>query len=165
MKTLYLIRHAKSSWDHPGLSDFDRPLNDRGKRDAPMMGKRLKERAIHPSLMLSSPAKRALSTCKRIAEVIGYPSVNIKTNRDLYHADEEQLLAIVRALPDKYETVMIFGHNPGLTEFVNSMNRDQVIPNIPTSGVVAFRYDVDRWNHVDFGRGEFMFFDFPKKEK
>ena len=83
MKTLYVIRHAKSSWDEPDQSDFERGLNDRGKRDAPRMGKRLKERGIHPDLMLSSPAKRAYSTAKRIAEVLDYSTKNIATDKEI----------------------------------------------------------------------------------
>ena len=86
MKTLYLIRHAKSSWDDPKLPDFERPLNTRGERDAPKMGKRLKEKDVHPQTMISSPAKRALTTCTKICEVLGCPSQIIKTNRRLYHA-------------------------------------------------------------------------------
>src|SRR5690606_16808146 len=122
MKTLYVIRHAKSSWENPLLADIDRPLNDRGKRDAPRMGKRLQERAVVPNLMLSSPAKRALSTCKRIAEILGYGVDKIKTERKLYHADEDDLLNIIKGLNDKCQVVMIFGHNPGLTDFVNLLS-------------------------------------------
>lgn len=167
MKTLYVIRHAKSSWEDTNLPDFDRPLNERGKRDAPRMGKRLKERLIHPDLLLSSPAKRALSTCKRIAETLGLPKDGIKTDRDLYHADEEDILSVVRRLNDKYSTVFIFGHNPGLTDFVNSLSRDEAmnIPNLPTCGVAAFSFDTDSWNKTDFGKGNFLFFDYPKSKE
>jgi phosphohistidine phosphatase len=164
MKTLYVIRHAKSSWDDTGLPDFDRPLNDRGKRDAPRMGKRLKEKSVHPDLMLSSPAKRTLSTCKRIAEVLGFPKEKIKTDKTLYHADEEDILSVIRTIRDQYNTVLIFGHNPGLTDFVNSLSRDEAmhIPNVPTCGLVAFSFETDSWQRVDFGNGKFLLFDFPK---
>jgi phosphohistidine phosphatase len=113
VKTLYVIRHAKSSWDAMNVDDFERPLNERGKRDAPRMGKRLKEKDIHPDLMLASPAKRALSTCKRIAKLLGYPKDNIKADRRLYHPDEETILSIVKGLKIKCEHVMLFTHNPG----------------------------------------------------
>ena len=124
MKTLYVIRHAKSSWDLPGLPDFDRPLNERGKRDAPRMGKRLKEKRIVPDLMLSSPAKRALSTCKRIAEALGYSPDKIKTERSLYHADEDEILSVIKSVSDKHDVLMVFGHNPGLTDFTNQLGHE-----------------------------------------
>lgn len=166
MKTLYVIRHAKSSWDQPGLSDFDRPLNERGKRDAPRMGKRLKEKSIIPHLMLSSPAKRALSTCKRIAETLDYPKDKIKTERDLYHADDDQILNVLRRINDKHDVVFMFGHNPGLTDFVNATSdRDNYIDNVPTCGIVAFTFDVDSWQRISFGKGRFLFFDFPKSKE
>jgi phosphohistidine phosphatase len=166
MKTLYIIRHAKSSWDQPGLSDFDRPLNERGKRDAPRMGKRLKEKAVVPNLMLSSPAKRALSTCRRIAEILGYLPDKIKTEKSLYHADEDEILSVIRNIKDKHDVLMIFGHNPGLTDFVNQLSHKKTltIDNIPTCGVVAFRFDVESWQRIDFGMGDLLFFDYPKSQ-
>lgn len=166
MKKLYMVRHAKSSWEHPGLSDFDRPLNDRGKQDAPKMGERLKERGIHLNLMLSSPARRAMSTCKRIADSIGYRRENIRTDRNLYHTGEDEILEIIRRLDNDVDAVMIFGHNPGMTDFVNALNRNQepYIPNVPTCGIVAFQFNISDWNVVSFGTGEFLFFDSPKKD-
>jgi phosphohistidine phosphatase len=166
VKTLYVIRHAKSSWDVYDLDDFERPLNDRGKRDAPRMGKRLKEKEIHPDLMLSSPAKRALSTARRIAKVIGYKKENIKTVRNLYHPDEETILAIVQQLPAHCTSAMLFSHNPGLTDFVNTlMNGALDIDNVPTCGVVAFKFNIDHWQDVQWGKGEMVFFDYPKSKE
>ena len=166
VKTLFIIRHAKSSWDASNIDDFERPLNDRGKRDAPRMGKRLKEKDIQPTLLLSSPAKRALSTAKRIAKVLKYPKDDIKTDRRLYHADEETMLTIVRELKEKQDVVMIFSHNPGLTEFVNSlMDGELDIDNVPTCGVVAFKLDLDTWKDVDWGKGKLLFFDYPKSKE
>lgn len=163
MKTLYLVRHAKSSWANLDQPDFERGLNDRGKRDAPRMGKRLKEREIHPDLMLSSPAKRALSTAKRIAEILGYPKEKIKTDRLLYHGDEDTILSVVRTINDKHNTVLLFGHNPGLTEFVNALAENEVyIDNIPTCGVVAFNLPVDSWSDVIWKSGNLLLFDYPK---
>lgn len=166
MKWLYLVRHAKSSWDQPRLSDFDRPLNDRGKRDAPRMGKRLKQRGIHPALILSSPAKRAVSTSRRLADAINYDRTNIETDPAMYHADEEDILSVVHRLDRKLISVMIVGHNPGLTDFANSLSRNQepVIRNIPTCGIVAFSFAIDEWKAVTFGAGKLDFFDFPKKD-
>ena len=166
MKTLYLIRHAKSSWDDPNLSDFDRPLNERGKKDAPRMGKRLKERDVVADLLLSSPARRAHSTAKRFAEALQFNKEKIKTDRELYHADEEEILAVIRSLSDKLDTVLLFGHNPGMTYFINSMNHDQahLISNLPTCGIVCFRFTTDSWKKIEFGSGELVFFDFPKSK-
>ena len=166
MKMLYLIRHAKSSWDDFDLKDIDRPLNERGEKDAPRMGKRLKERGIYPDIMLTSTAIRALETCKVIAKALDFPIEKIKTDNRLYHANEDQLLKVVKEiedLNDKEEVVMIFGHNPGLTDFANSLLNER-IDNIPTCGVVASRIRVKTWKETTFGNGEMKFFDFPKNK-
>jgi phosphohistidine phosphatase len=166
MKTLYLIRHAKSSWDDLDQSDYDRPLNERGKRDAPRMGKRLKEKEIHPDLILSSPAKRAWSTGNRIAEILNYPKKNIKTIKELYHADEEALLEIVRKISDKYNDVILIAHNPGLTDFISTLCEEETnIDNIPTCGVAAFQFKEDSWRNIKWGTGKMLFFDYPKSKE
>jgi phosphohistidine phosphatase len=163
MKTLYVIRHAKSSWDDPTLSDFDRPLNKRGKKDAPAMGKRLKLRNVTPDLLLSSPAERALTTCHVIAEETGYAKSKIKTDKKLYHAEDAEILRIIQSLDNKYACVWIFGHNPGLTDFVNLLaNAD--IDNVPTCGVVACAINVQSWDEAGKGKGSVIFFDYPKRK-
>jgi phosphohistidine phosphatase len=164
MKTLYIVRHAKSSWDEPGLDDFHRPLNGRGEKDAPKMGKRLKEREITVDAMISSPAVRAFKTCKAIAKVLEYPSEKIKAEKKLYHADEDMICAILKTIKDSNEVVMLFGHNPGLTDFANKL-LNEAIPNIPTAGVVAGKLNIKSWSDIKAGCGELMFFDFPKKAK
>jgi phosphohistidine phosphatase len=161
VKRIYIVRHAKSSWDNPLLDDFSRPLNDRGKRDAPRMAKRLKEKRIIPDVMLASPARRALATCKKMAEVLRFPEDKIKTERGLYHADEDQTLEVVKSIKDKYDVVMIFGHNPGLTSFVNKLG-NQNFDNVPTCGIVAYEMKIDTWNEADFGKGRLLFYDYPK---
>jgi phosphohistidine phosphatase len=166
MKTLYLIRHAKSSWDDLDLNDVERPLNERGKKDAPRIGKRLKEKNIFPDVMLSSPAKRAFETCRIIAKILGYPDEKIKTDKRLYHANQDQLLKVVQEIEDLNdieESVFIFGHNPGLTDFANSF-LCQTIDNIPTCGVIGCKVRVKHWNETTFGSGEMVFFDFPKNK-
>lgn len=166
MKTLYIIRHAKSSWDDLDQSDYDRPLNERGKRDAPRMGKRLKEKEIHPDIILSSPAKRACSTGKRIAEILKYPKNNIKTIKALYHADEVTLLETLKKVNDNCDVVMLIGHNPGLTEFVNTISEDETsIDNIPTCGIVAFEFKIDSWKEIKWAMGKMLFFDYPKSKE
>ena len=167
MKTLYLIRHAKSSWDDLDLTDIERPLNERGKKDAPRMGKRLKEKNIFPDVMWSSPATRALETCKVIAKILGFAEEKIRTDRRLYHADEDQLLKIVQEIQDQNdeeEVVMLFGHNPGLTVFANLLLNEH-IENIPTCGVVGSIITVKSWREATFGSGEMKFFDFPKNKE
>ena len=163
MKTLIIVRHAKSSWDYPGLSDFDRPLNTRGERDAPRMGKRLKEKDLSPDMLVSSPARRAIDTCEIIARAIGYPKESIVRDKRIYHADEEQLLSLVRHFDDKVAQVLLFGHNPGLTDFANSLTNAQ-IDNIPTCGIVACRFQSDQWTDIKWGTGKLWFFDYPKKK-
>jgi phosphohistidine phosphatase len=163
VKILYIVRHAKSSWDDLLLDDFSRPLNERGKRDAPRMAKRLKEKKIIPDLMITSPARRALGTCKRMAEVLDYNEDKIKTERDLYHASHRQMLTVVQGFKDKHTVVVIFGHNPGLTEFVNEIG-NQHFDNVPTCGVAAYEFAIDSWQEVEFGKGRLRFFDFPKSK-
>lgn len=163
VKTLYIVRHAKSSWEDPALSDFDRPLNERGKHDAPRMGKRLKERDVVLDLMISSPAKRAYATGKKIADVLSFPHEKINQEEKLYHASEDRLLDIIHKIKDHYDSVMIVGHNPGLTDFANSLV-DSNIFNVPTCGIVACRLNVDSWKDVHWGKGELVFYDYPKNK-
>jgi phosphohistidine phosphatase len=150
MKTIILVRHAKSSWKDLSLDDFDRPLNKRGKKNAPFMGKKLKERQIMPDLVLSSPAKRARKTATAIAKAIGYPKKKIVFDDNMYHASAMYLLEMVRDLDDKYETIMLFGHkNP--------------VYNIVTTGVYCIKLNVDQWQKVREGKGESVFYDYPKR--
>lgn len=159
---LYLIRHAKSSWENTALSDFERPLNDRGQRDAPMMGQRLKARNVKPDLILSSPAERALKTATIIAGSIAYPAAKIKTDKNLYHAEDAELLRIIQQSDEANQCVWVFGHNPGLTDFVNQLTTE-VIDNIPTCGIVACSLGVNSWDEVDWKKGTVVYFDYPKK--
>ncbi len=164
MKTLYLVRHAKSSWDNLELKDIDRPLNDRGRRDVPRMGKRMKERDLTPDLMISSPANRALTTCKEIAAILGYHEDRIKTNSRIYHADEDDLFDVLKGLNESHTVVMLFGHNPGLTYFANTLLNENIM-NIPTCGIVAGKLNIKSWRDIRSSCGKMDFFDFPKKNK
>jgi phosphohistidine phosphatase len=167
MKRLIIVRHAKSSWDDSALKDIDRPLNKRGEKDAPRMAKRLKEQEIHPDIVLSSPAVRAIATCEAFCKILNYPVEKIQREKKLYHASEETLFEILKAIPDRKdneEVVMIFGHNPGLTEFANTlMNED--IENIPTSGIVHCELNISKWQEIKPGCGDLEHFDFPKRKK
>jgi phosphohistidine phosphatase len=163
MKKLYLIRHAKSSWEDSSLDDIDRPLNNRGKNNAPEMGERLRKQGILPDLLISSPAKRALSTAKKIANKIGYSKNEILIDENLYHGSDDMLIEIVKQLPDTAESVMLFGHNPGFTYFANQLC-DINIYNIPTAGIVAIDFQIDKWQDSGLGMGDLVFFDYPKKK-
>ena len=161
MKTIYLVRHAKSSWDNPRLSDFERPLNKRGKRDAPFMGKQLNEMEINPDLIISSPAKRTKKTAMNIAEKIRYPKKRIVYKDEIYEASEKTLLDVIKKLDNKLDSVMIFAHNPGLTQLNNFISK-KYIDNIPTCGVVALECDRE-WSEVGKNSCKHLFFEYPKK--
>ncbi|MBL7855591.1 MAG: histidine phosphatase family protein [Cyclobacteriaceae bacterium] len=163
MKTLFLVRHAKSSWDEPNLADHDRPLNKRGNKDAPRMAKRLKEREVLVDLMVSSTATRALDTCKIFAEKLKYQGKKIVEEKKLYHASPDEMLRAVRQLPDENEHVFLFGHNPGLTEFANNLSGEEIM-NVPTCGIVEIHFDVDSWQAVRWKSGRCVWFDFPKSK-
>ena len=163
MKILIVVRHAKSSWKM-NLPDRLRPLNKRGKRDGPMMGERLAERKVEVDQMISSPAKRALATAEAIAEALGYPWEEIVVDERLYHAEPHEILEVVEGLDDHFDCVMCFGHNPGLTEFVNHFS-PRSIDNVPTCGVIEFRFDIDTWAGVGKVEPIWMDFDYPKKPK
>lgn len=128
------------------------------------MAKRIREKKIHPDLMLCSPAVRTFATAKSFAAEIGYPENNIRTDKRLYHANEDQILNVLKAIDDHHQVVMIIGHNPGLTEFTNKL-LDEAIINIPTCGIVLAQLSIDTWQSTHFGCGRMEFFDFPKNIK
>ncbi len=161
-KTLYLIRHAKSSWDDASLRDHDRPLNKRGKRDAPLMANVLKKKGVKPDLIYSSTAVRALEFAKVIAETLDFKRKNIDATKDLYMADVNEMLGILRSVDNSAETVFMVSHNPYITEFANSLCNYN-LDNIPTSGVFCVEFDVKKWKDIDLGKGRFVSFDYPKK--
>ena len=163
MKELYIVRHAKSSWSQPALEDFDRPLNPRGKRDAPEMGRRLTKLRVLPDMVLSSPAKRAISTAQLIIDEIGFPKDNIVRDLDFLHTSVAQMVRGLKKVPDDVGTLMVFGHNPGFTDLANYFS-GVAIPNIPTCGVVAIRFEVAQWTQIGEGIGNMVLFDYPKKQ-
>lgn len=162
MKTLLLIRHAKSSWKDLNLNDFDRTLNTRGKADAPFMGKLLKEAGETPDLIVSSPAKRALATAKLIARELGYKTTGIQQNHMIYDATFQDLLELVYKLDDTHGVVAIVGHNPGLT-LLSDYLTDYYIDNIPTCGIVKMVFDTSRWKEIIKGAGSMEYFKYPRK--
>ena len=161
MKQLIIVRHAKSSWKESGLDDRDRPLNKRGERDAPEIGTRLAKRKDRPDLIVSSPAVRALATARIIAKKLGYGCKDIVVEERLYGAGVVELLDVIRNADESVTTLMLFGHNPGLTELANHLGPRE-IPNLPTCGVLHLRFDADVWAVVGYSRGDEVLFDFPK---
>ena len=150
MKTLLLVRHAKSSWDDPALPDKKRPLNDRGLRDAPKMGARLAKRHVKPDLILSSPAVRALATAEIIARKLDYRIKDVVVDERLYEASPDDLLEVIRNLGDEGDCVMIFGHNPELSELAHGLS--DTITDMRTCAVAEFVFDIKSWSRV--GRHE-----------
>ena len=161
MKELIIVRHAKSSWKNSGLDDRERPLNKRGERDAPEMGARLATRKDRPDLIVSSPAVRALETARIIAKKLGYVCKKIVVKERLYGASAADLLDVIRNADDVVVTLMLFGHNPGLTELANHLG-PRPIPNLPTCGVLHLAFKTDTWSTVGYARGDEVLFEFPK---
>ena len=161
MKELILVRHAKSRWKDATLDDRERPLNKRGEGDAPEMGARLARRKDRPDLIVSSPAVRALQTARIIAKKLGYPRKDIAVEERLYGAGIVELLDVIRNADESAATLMLFGHNPGLTELANHLGPRE-IPNLPTCGVLHLRFETDTWSVVGYARGDEVLFDFPK---
>jgi phosphohistidine phosphatase len=161
MKTLYLLRHAKASWDDMTLPDRDRPLEARGERDAARMSKRWSQRHRKPDLITSSPAARALATAKIVAEGLGYKLKNIMVNDRLYAATMDALITVIRALDDKLECVMLVGHNPGFTELAHHF--DSGITHMPTCAIAEFTFDAKSWSGIGQARPARTIFDSPKQ--
>jgi phosphohistidine phosphatase len=162
-KELLLVRHAKSSWDHPYLDDHDRPLNERGLRNAPEMGKRLQGLGIRTDAWISSTALRAITTAEIIAEEIGFPQDQIQRSKDLYHASATELQEYIGGLNDAHTSVMLFGHNPGMTSLVANLY-GLPIDNLPTCGVVHLQFSENSWPPVSSAPPACAYFDFPKNE-
>ncbi len=146
MKTLFLVRHAKSSRDNPALPDNERPLDARGKRDAPKVGERLAKAGVKPDLILSSPAKRALTTARVIAKKLGYKRKNIVVDDRLYAAEADVLLDVIQRLDKEAGCVMLFGHNPELTDLSHRLSSK--ITRMPTCAVAEFTFDVKSWSRI-----------------
>jgi phosphohistidine phosphatase len=162
MRRLTLLRHAKSSWEDPELDDFDRPLNPRGLRNLPDMGRRLARRDDRPELIVASPALRAITTARGIAREIGYRDDRIVEAPDLYLAGPDRILSIVRQLDDARGHAMLVGHNPGFTDFANTLD-DIRIDNMPTAAMLCVDFPQDRWVDVRPEEARFVYFDYPKK--
>jgi phosphohistidine phosphatase len=164
MKTLILIRHAKSSWDEAGLSDRERPLNKRGMRDAPEMGRRLAKRGLKPGLIVTSPARRAVMTAQPIAEAVGYPIERIVEEEDLYGGGRQGWIETIRRLDNRLGQAALIGHNPAVSDLLNFLTRS-VLDALPTCAAVIMVYDAETWRDVVDRLPVTTEIDFPKKER
>ncbi len=162
MKTLYLVRHAKSSWENKKVSDFDRPLNERGKKDASFIAEILHNKNIKVDKILSSPANRALTTAKIFAEQMGISEKEIDADENIYEAGKNDLLKILQKTDDSINNIMLIGHNPGLTYLSNYLC-DFETDNIPTCGIICMQLDFDSWKYLGSKSCSFKFFEYPKK--
>lgn len=164
MKTLYLLRHAKSSWDNPQLDDFERPLNKRGHHDAPLMGNLMEKLNILPDLIISSPAIRASMTTRIVAESISYPLDKIQYDEKIYEAGESQLLEVIYGVDESINKLMLVGHNPAFTYFSHYLAKHEV-NNIPTCGLFGAELDLSTWTKIKKKCGKVILYEYPKKYK
>jgi phosphohistidine phosphatase len=161
MKTLYLMRHAKSSWEYPELSDHDRPLNGRGRHDAPLMGSQLLSREIKPDLILSSTAVRALTTATLVAKELDYDLEKLQTDDSIYHTDKNGLLQIIREVPEEIDSLLFVAHNFPISELAH-MLAPESLADIPTAGIVALSFPVNSWADIEPKQSKVLFTDKPK---
>jgi len=164
MKTLCLFRHAKSTWGALGTNDIERELHPIGETNAPMMGAYLKDQNSQPDLIITSNAKRAYLTAQLIAEPLGYDKEKIVIEDKIYEAGVEELLHIIQTLEAKTKTVVIVGHNPGLTLLANYL-ADERVNNLPTCGVFCMTFDTDNWEEITTSESKIMFVDAPIQHK
>ncbi len=165
MKRLTLVRHAKSSWKDPSLEDFDRPLSGRGKQDAPEMGRRLADRGVRPDALVTSPAKRARKTARKIASEIGFPEDEIREEPRIYEADGGTLLRVVRDLDPLWKDVLLVGHNPGLSELLDLLvGADPQRGDLPTAAAAEILLPGPSWAEVEVGQGRLVRLDRPERD-
>lgn len=162
MKTLILIRHAKSSWDNEALNDFERPLNERGKNDAPKMAKRLTGKKIKIDAFISSPAKRAKKTAELFMKEFGVKEKQLILIPELYHASVEAFYKTLLNVSNTLNNIAVFSHNPGITSFANSLTTSVRLDNMPTCSAFAIKININSWVNFKDAKKDFWFFDYPK---
>lgn len=161
MKTLTIIRHAKSSWEQENLSDFERPLNERGRRDAPVMAARLKQAVGQPALIVSSPALRAITTARVFADVLGISTDSIQLQAKIYEASVGTLMQIIHDFDDHCPHIAIFGHNPGFSELSQRLAHCD-FDELPTCGIAHISLPAKHWRDVSAGSGSLLYRSWPK---
>ncbi len=164
MRTLTLVRHAKSSWADEQLDDFHRPLNERGLRDAPLMAERFVHGLKETVSLVSSPATRAAATAEIFAQACRIAPARIRLEPAIYEASSADLLHVVRALDDADANVLLFGHNPGLSDFCHLLARCD-FADMPTCAIARIDFDLDHWNLVGPGSGRLVAYSYPKERQ
>jgi len=158
------MRHAKSSWDFEDLSDHDRPLNKRGRQDAPLMGRELMSREVTLDLLIASSAVRALTTATLVANELEYDTEKIAVEEGIYKADRAELLSIIKNIPNQFDSVMLVGHNNTISELANALSPD-LVPTMSTAAVLGLTFECNTWAEIKKENASFQFFDFPKNHK
>ena len=162
MKTLIAVRHAKSSWEHPHVRDFDRPLNPRGKRDAPIMAAHTRDMGLDVERIYTSPAARAMTTARAFADAFGLDDHGLVADESVYAAGLGELLGAVKRFDQRIETAMLVGHNPGISELAMALTgRD--MGSMPTCAVAEIRIDINSWAEIEESAGELISYEYPKK--
>lgn len=163
MKRLLIIRHAKSSWDYPELTDFDRPLNKRGMRDLPDMAERLVKSGFKVDKIASSPANRAITTATQHAKALGISPIQILQDSNLFHASSGHIQHMISGTNDSIQSLAIVGHNPGLTDLINDLS-DFDLWNLPTCGICVIDFNIKAWSEIIGSKGNKVYYDFPKSK-
>ncbi|MBE0649291.1 MAG: histidine phosphatase family protein [Bacteroidales bacterium] len=164
MKTVYMVRHAKSAWDNPDIPDHFRKLTPQGEEDIRKVAKHLRMKFVNPELIITSSATRALETAKIMAEELHYPLDQININSSFYRAEKEEIMETLFYLPDEVESVMIVGHNPTFTNLVNSfLENEDKISKLSTSSVAAFRFKSEHWEELEMFKHHLEFIITPKE--
>lgn len=163
MKTLYLVRHAKSDWENENISDMNRPLNERGYKDAQAMSLKLTDSIAAPDLIITSPAIRAITTCLIFAGAFNIDPKKIIIESSLYETPIKEYLKLIHSMDKKNQTVMIFAHNPTITELANTLAKP-FTDNMPTCGVAGISFNLDKWDEIKKNTGELTLFNFPKNQ-
>ena len=162
-KTIYLVRHAKSSHDNPELVDFDRPLAKTGHSDAKMMAQLMKKKGIKVDLFLASPSKRTQQTARYFIESMAEQGQQLNLDSSIYRCSPTMMIHQLSQLDDKYASVILFAHNPATTRAANFFQTDTLIENVPTTGIVAIQFGISEWKKISKSKGSLSFFETPKK--
>ena len=162
MKTLYIVRHAKSSWEYSGIKDIDRPLKKRGIKDAHLISKFLSKEIDRPDVFISSSANRALHTAVIFCENLEYPLSNLKIKKRLYSFSDGYLVKTVNALDDGFNSAIIFSHDHGINSFVNKFGSIP-ISHVSTCGVIGIKFEEKHWKNIK--KGKTFITEFPKNHK
>lgn len=161
-KTLVLVRHGKSSWDHPNLKDFDRPLKSRATKDAMLVSEAFKKVNTKQFYAFSSGANRAITTAKMLTKQLGANIIMLKEHQDLYTFSPSDLLQIIKLSSNDINNLMLFGHNPAITDIANQLG-NHFFENVPTTGLVEINFEIDTWDQINNGQTRLHLF--PKKLK